>query len=151
MSSISPINHLIPFAGEWAGEETIAQSKWGPGGLATAVISARLDFSNRVLIQDYSAERDGKLWLKAHSIFTFEEQSPAYKLFWFDSLGFTPTQAAPGQCNDETLKFIRMSPRGQTRHTYSLPNNDQYHLTLESSFDEGSTWVLIMEGIYSRI
>jgi len=142
---------LSIFAGEWAGEEAIAPSKWGPGGSAAAIISARLDLNERILIQDYSAERDGKPWLKAHAIFVFEEQSAAYSLFWFDSLGFIPRQAAQGQWDGAEWTFIRESPRGRTRHIYSLKNSDRYRLKLESSFDEGATWTPVMEGNYFRV
>jgi hypothetical protein len=90
MVTISSRNCLSIFRGEWAGEETIAPSKWGAGGMAVAVISARLDVNERTLIQDYSAERDGS------------------------------TQP------------------------------DKYHLTLESSFDGGATWMPVMNGKYPR-
>lgn len=145
-----PINCLSRFAGDWTGEETIAPSKWGDGGTALATISARLDLNERALIQEYSAQRDGKLWIKAHAVFTFEEQNSAYSLFWFDSLGFIPAQPAPGEWDGEALRFIRVSPRGQTRHTYRSIVDGQYRLTLESSFDGGASWVPVMEGTYSR-
>ena len=150
MTSSTPENHLTRLAGTWTGTETIAASKWGPGGMALATLSARADLNGRVLIQDYNAERDGKRWLAAHAVFTFDEPSSTYTLFWFDSLGFTPSQPAAGEWDGETLKFLRISPRGQTRHLYTFPNGDEFALRLESSFDGGSTWNLVMEGRYSR-
>jgi hypothetical protein len=150
MSSNPSPNCLTLFTGDWTGHETIAPSKWGPGGTAIAKLSARLDLNGRTLIQDYSAERDGKRWLAAHAVYVFDESSSAYSLFWFDSLGFVPTQPALGHWNGETLSFVRASPRGQTRHVYTLSDTDAYSLRLESSFDEGSTWSLVMDGIYSR-
>lgn len=151
MVSISSENCLGIFAGKWTGEETIAPSKWGPGGAAVATITAQLTLNEKTLIQDYSADRDGKPWLKAHAIFLFDEQRTTYGLFWFDSLGFVPAQAAPGKRDGHVLSFMRTSPRGQTRHIYSFPNSDQYQLTLESSLDDGATWSLVMEGRYSRV
>jgi hypothetical protein len=150
MSSNPSPNSLSLLAGTWTGVETIAASKWGPGGTAISKSSARLDLNQRVLIQDYSAERDGKHWLAAHAVFVFDEPTSAYGLFWFDSLGFVPGQPAPGQWDGETLSFTRVSPRGQTRHLYTLSAPDTYSLRLESSFDGGSTWNLVMDGIYSR-
>ena len=150
MNEAASISLLGSLAGNWSGEETIAASKWGPGGTAIAKLKARLDLNGRALIQDYSAERDGKPWLAAHAVFVFDEPSAAYSLFWFDSLGFTPSQPAQGQWNGETLSFLRVSPRGQTRHLYTFPTSTQYRLRLESSFDAGSTWNLVMDGNYTR-
>ena len=143
-------NHLTPLVGSWTGTENIAASKWGPGGTAIATLSSRLDLGGRVLIQDYSAERDGKRWLSAHAVFVFDEPTSAYSLFWFDSLGSTPAQPAAGRWNGETLSFLRVSPRGQTRHVYTFLSDDRYALRLESSFDSGATWILVMDGTYSR-
>jgi len=150
MNIPSPGNYLHLLAGQWTGQETIAASKWGPGGTATATISARLDFDGRTLIQDYRAERDGKIWLTAHAVFVFNEATNKYSLFWFDSLGFAPTQPAIGEQDGHTLKFIRVSPRGQTRHIYSFKEPGTYHLKLESSFDDGVTWIHVMDGRYSK-
>lgn len=145
-----PRNLLEQFAGEWAGDEEIAPSKWGEGGIARASISARLDFDGRVLVQDYSAERDGKPWFKSHAVIAFDQQNSALSLHWFDSMGFIPQLPAPGHWNGEALQFIRTSPRGQTRHTYIPSGAGAYELLLESSFDAGATWVPVMTGRYSR-
>jgi uncharacterized protein DUF1579 len=150
MSDNPSTNRLTLLAGNWKGEETIAPSKWGPGGEAVATVSARIDLNQRALIQDYSADRDGKRWLAAHAVFLFDAPSRTYNLFWFDSLGFTPTQPAPGQWTGEGLIFTRASPRGQTRHLYTFADNDGYRLRLESSFDGGASWILVMDGTYSR-
>jgi len=144
-------NRLKLFVGHWTGEETIAASKWGLGGTALAEISSKLDLNDRALIQDYSADRDGKRWLAAHAVFLFDEPTESYNLFWFDSLGFVPAQPAPGKWNGENLSFVRVSPRGQTRHLYTFSSSDRYLLRLESSFDGGVTWALVMEGSYSRV
>ena len=151
MTEAASQNRLTHLAGEWTGDETIAPSQWGEGGKAVARISARMELNQKLLVQDYSAERGGAPWLKAHAVFTFDEQAGAYSLFWFDSLGFVPAQAAPGQWDRQSLRFIRTSPRGQARHTYTFTVPDAYQLKLESSFDGGATWVLVMEGAYSRI
>ncbi|HEU4604253.1 MAG TPA: DUF1579 family protein [Steroidobacteraceae bacterium] len=151
MPNATATNRIALLAGDWTGEETIAASKWGPGGTAVAKISARLALNDRALIQDYSAERDGKHWLAAHAVFVFDEASSAYSLFWFDNLGFAPTQPAPGEWSGETLTFTRTSPRGQTRHLYTFQNGESYSLRLESSFDGGATWIPVMEGTYARV
>jgi hypothetical protein len=151
MSASNASNPLLMLAGEWLGQETIAASQWGAAGQATARISTRGDFDDRVLIHDYQAERDGKPWLKAHAVFAFDGGGDRYQLFWFDSLGYRPSQPAAGHWNGESLIFARTSPRGQTRHAYTPLSGDCYAMKLESSFDGGSTWLPVMEGIYTRI
>lgn len=138
------------FAGEWTGDEEIASSKWGEGGRAAALVSARFDLGGRVLVQDYSAQRDGKTWLKAHAVIAVDEQTSGLGLFWFDSLGFTPGEPAPGQWDGSSLRFVRTSPRGQARHTYKPTGPAAYEFVLESSFDSGASWVLVMKGRYVR-
>ncbi len=150
MITASSIDCLSLFVGEWAGEEIIAPSKWGAGGVASSRISARKGLNHYVLTQDYRAVRDGKPWLEVHAVFTFDEQNATYRLFWFDSLGFVPEIPALGQWDGEKLMFIRTSPRGKTRHTYDQFGDESYRLILESSFDDGKTWSRVMHGSYTR-
>ncbi|MTW13681.1 DUF1579 domain-containing protein [Pseudoduganella eburnea] len=144
-------NLLELFAGDWAGVEEITLSKWGPGGSASASISARLEFGGRVLVQDYSAERDGKQWFKAHAVIAFDQQTSSLSLHWFDSMGFVPASPAPGQWDGEALRFVRTSLRGQTRHTYVFVGAATYELSLESSFDGGASWEPVMKGRYMQL
>lgn len=151
MDSLSATNCLQRLAGEWIGQETLADSKWGIGGVAVATISARLDFNSKFLIQDYAAQRHGKPWMQAHAVFFGPQEADGqYGLFWFDSLGFTPTQPAMGQWDGHSLSFTRVSPRGQTRHEYRFVNDKLYCLKLESSFDNGASWQPVLEGAYQR-
>lgn len=138
------------FAGDWVGEEDIAASKWGAGGRASSLISARLDFDGRVLIQDYSAQRDGKAWFKAHAVIALDQSGPCLSLHWFDSMGFIPGAPASGEWDGKALRFVRSSPRGQARHTYIPSGPESYELILESSFDSGATWTPVMKGRYVK-
>ena len=135
-------------AGEWEGEETLATTRWGEGGEACAHVSARLDLGGRALLMDYREERDGGPALQAHAVFTAGPGHDEYALYWFDSYGFVPAQPAPGHWDGERLVFLRSSPRGQTRHTYTF-RGDAFALTLESSFD-GVRWEPVMQGSYRR-
>lgn len=144
-------SYLELLAGSWTGEEEIAASKWGEGGVAIASVTARLDLGGRVLIQDYSAQRDGKPWFLAHAVIAFDQQTSALSLHWFDSMGFVPAAPAPGERDGRALRFVRASPRGQTRHTYVSIGPASYELILESSFDSGASWLPVMMGRYSRV
>lgn len=151
MSSVMTDNTLARLAGEWRGEETIASTRWGPGGPASAHVSARFDLGRRVLLQDYRQEREDRPSLQVHAVFVAGPEHDQYALYWFDSYGFAPAQPAPGHWDGQRLVFLRSSPRGQTRHVYELPDEDSYRLTLESSFDGGIRWEPVMQGIYRRI
>jgi hypothetical protein len=142
---------LRALAGDWSGLETIAASTWGPGGEARVRASFRIILDGKVLLHDYRVERDGKPWLSAHALFAFDAPSDTCNLFWFDSLGFIPAQPATGSRNGDTFEFIRLSPRGQTRHSYTLRGGDRYFIKLESSFNSGASWALVTEGVYTRI
>jgi hypothetical protein len=143
-------NMLTRLAGEWQGEETIATTRWGQGGVAMGWFSAHMQLNGRVLIQDYREERDGKPSLQVHAVFVAEPEHDQYSLFWFDSYGFVPGTPAPGLWNGERLTFVRSSPRGQTRHVYAFESDEVFTLKLESSFDGGVSWELVMTGRYSR-
>ncbi|EIL95424.1 MULTISPECIES: DUF1579 family protein [Rhodanobacter] len=151
MSTTMTDNALALLAGEWLGEETIATTRWGQGGPASARVSARFDLGHRVLLQDYREERGGQPALQVHAVFAAGPEHDQYGLYWFDSYGFTPTQPALGHWDGRRLVFLRSSSRGQTRHIYESLDEDSYRLTLESSFDGGIHWEPVMQGTYRRI
>lgn len=150
MTSAINLNPLSRLVGDWLGQEEIQSSKWGEGGSASAQVRCREALEGNVFIQEYAAERDGKRWLEAHAIFSFDASTSACSLFWFDSLGFIPEKPAQGSYVAQTLSFVRTSARGQTRHTYVFIADGLYKMRLESSFDRGSTWSLVMKGTYTR-
>lgn len=141
---------LARWAGQWQGEETIASTRWGEGGAATGRFSAKLDLNGRVLVQDYRQERDGKPALQVHAVFVAESEHDQYGMYWFDSYGFVPGTPAPGVWNGDKLTFVRSSPRGRTRHVYVFESEEAFTLKLESSFDGGVSWELVMTGRYLR-
>nr|BAO24107.1 hypothetical protein [uncultured bacterium] len=145
-----PANVLARWVGHWHGEETIATTRWGQGGPATAELITQMELNGRVLVQDYRQERDGKPSLQVHAVFVAEPDHDQYSLYWFDSYGFVPGTPAPGLWNGERLTFVRSSPRGQTRHVYAFDGDDVLTLRLESSFDGGVSWELVMTGRYVR-
>jgi Protein of unknown function (DUF1579) len=145
------INPLLMLVGDWRGHETIEPSKWGPGGTAAATVSCREELGGRAFVQTYAAERDGRPWLQAHAVFTCDPADNGCSLFWFDSLGFVPGQPAPGQWDGEALSFVRSSPRGRTRQMYLPQGDDAYAMRLETSFDDGASWVPVMTGHYIRV
>jgi hypothetical protein len=147
----NPFTDVRALLGQWHGIETIAPSPWGEGGEAQSSCSYALALDGKAVLHDYQAQRDGKPWLGAHAVFCVDASGQAWSLFWFDSLGFVPSQPGIGAPHDDGFEFVRSSPRGRTRHSYRLLDADRYRMTLESSFDDGVSWVPVMHGTYTRV
>ena len=141
---------LAAFAGEWDGEEMVFPSRWTAGGPATSRTVARMDLNGFYLIQDSVQMRDGKQVFATHGLFTYDRDDRTYKLFWYDSLGYTPPSPASGGWVGKTLTLVRGSLRGNARHVYEIINEDSYSLKIQFSPDaEG--WADVLTGVYRRI
>ncbi|MGV7215604.1 DUF1579 family protein [Bradyrhizobium sp. UFLA05-112] len=141
---------LAAFAGEWDGEEMVYPSRWNAGGPATSRTVARMDLNGFYLIQDGVQMRDGKEIFATHGIFTYDRDDRTYKLFWYDSLGYTPPSPASGGWVGKTLTLVRGSLRGNARHVYEIIDDNSYSLKIQFSPDaEG--WADVLTGVYRRI
>ena len=141
---------LAAFAGEWNGEEVVYPSRWVAGGTATSRVVARMDLNGFYLIQDTVQMRDGKEAFATHGLFTYDREDRTYKLFWYDSLGYTPPAPASGGWVGNTLTLVRGSLRGNARHLYEIIDDDSYSMKIQFSPDaEG--WADVLTGIYRRI
>ncbi|MDA9508377.1 hypothetical protein XI09_27800 [Bradyrhizobium sp. CCBAU 11386] len=141
---------LAAFVGEWDGEEVVFPSRWTAGGPATSHVVARMDLNGFYLIQDAIQMRDGKQVFATHGIFTFDRDDRTYKLFWYDSLGYTPPSPASGGWVGKTLTLVRGSLRGNARHVYEIIDDNSYSLKIQFSPDaEG--WADVLTGVYRRI
>ena len=141
---------LAAFAGEWDGEEVVFPSRWTAGGSATSHVVARMDLNGFYLIQDSVQKRDGQQIFATHGIFTYDRDDRTYKLFWYDSLGYTPPSPASGGWVGQTLTLVRGSLRGNARHVYEIIDDNSYSLKIQFSPDaEG--WADVLTGVYRRI
>lgn len=141
---------LAAFAGEWDGEETVFPSRWTAGGPATSRTVARMDLNGFYLIQDSVQMRDGRQVFATHGIFTYDRDDRTYKLFWYDSLGYTPPSPASGGWVGKTLTLVRGSLRGNARQVYEIIDDNSYSLKIQFSPDaEG--WADVLTGVYRRI
>ena len=141
---------LAAFAGEWNGEEMVYPSRWNAGGPATSRTVARMDLNGFYLIQDSVQTRDGKPIFATHGLFTYDREDRTYKLFWYDSLGYTPPSPASGGWVGKTLTLVRGSLRGNARHVYEIIDDNSYSLKIQFSPDaEG--WADVLTGVYRRI
>lgn len=153
LSASSPLAEharLAAFAGEWNGEEMVFPSRWTEGGPATSHTVARMDLNGFYLIQDSVQMRDGKQVFATHGLFTYDRDDRTYKLFWYDSLGYTPPSPASGGWVGKTLTLVRGSLRGNARHVYEIIDDNSYSLKIQFSPDaEG--WADVLTGVYRRI
>jgi hypothetical protein len=141
---------LAALAGEWNGEEMVYPSRWNAGGPATSRTVARMDLNGFYLIQDGVQMRNGKEIFTTHGIFTYDRDDRTYKLFWYDSLGYTPPSPASGGWVGNTLTLVRGSLRGNARHVYEIIDDNSYSLKIQFSPDaEG--WADVLTGVYRRI
>ena len=141
---------LAAFAGEWAGEEMVYPSRWTAGGPATSRVVARIDLNGFYLIQDTVQMRDGNPAFATHGLFTYDRDDRTYKLFWYDSLGYTPPSPASGGWAGNTLTLVRGSLRGNARHVYEIIDDNSYAMKIQFSPDaEG--WADVLTGVYRRI
>ncbi|MBH5369285.1 DUF1579 family protein [Bradyrhizobium glycinis] len=141
---------LAAFAGEWDGEEMVFPSRWTAGGPAASRVVARMDLNGFYLIQDSVQMREGKQVFATHGIFTFDRDDRTYKLFWYDSLGYTPPSPASGGWDGKTLTLVRGSLRGNARHVYEILDDNSYSMKIQFSPDaEG--WADVLTGVYRRI
>src|SRR5947199_8211378 len=115
---------LAAFAGEWDGEEMVFPSRWTAGGPATSHTVARMDLNGFYLIQDSVQMRDGKPIFATHGLFTYDREDRTYKLFWYDSLGYTPPSPASGGWVGKTLTLVRRSLRGKARNVYEISDEN---------------------------
>ena len=140
---------LAVFAGEWNGEEMVYPSRWIAGGPATSRTVARMGLNGFYLIQDTVQTRDGKQSFATHGLFTYDREDRTYKLFWHDSLGYTPPSPASGGWVGNTLTLVRGSLRGNARHVYEIIDDHSYSLKIQFSPDaEG--WADVLTGVYRR-
>ena len=149
-SPLAEHTRLAAFAGEWNGEEMVFPSRWTTGGPATSHVVARMDLNGFYLIQDSVQMRDGKQVFATHGLFTYDRDDRTYKLFWYDSLGYTPPSPASGGWVGNTLTLVRGSLRGNARHVYEIIDENSYSLKIQFSPDaEG--WADVLTGVYRRI
>jgi hypothetical protein len=142
---------LGAFAGTWEGEERVAASAWTKEGTATAQLTAECLFGGFFVEQRYMQMRDGSASFEARNILGFDAADQAYKLYQFDTMGFTPAAPASGEWIDNKLVLTKVSPRGQQRTLFQFENEDCYRMGVTFSPAGSDTWQEVVSGIYRRV
>ena len=143
---------LHRLAGEFAGEETMLPSPWGPGGKATGRYSCRVDIDGMFLLQDYVQEKEGRVSYRGHGVFGYDPQRACVTWYWVDSFGMPPAAPSRGNWDGDTIRFEH-EPQGDQRgrYTYAFQGDDRFTFTIENSHDGGKTWSTFMEAHYERV
>jgi hypothetical protein len=140
---------LHVFAGEWIGDETLADSPWGPGGPARGKSTGRVVCDGFWVANDYEQECGGKVTFRGHGVFGYDAEKEQYVWWWVDSMGMVP-QPVWGTWKGNTLTFLAAAPQGEGRFTYVFDGPDHYTFKIENSFDGGKTWNAFMTSAYRR-
>lgn len=134
---------LTRLAGEWSGEERLAE-----GGTARGHISARVALAGFAVISDYEQEIDDKVAYSGHGIWTVEQRTDECVLHWIDSLGMG-LETFRGMWNGNVLEVVARNPTGYARLTYDLSAPDLLRVRMESS-EDSREWRPMFEGTYRR-
>lgn len=139
---------LALFEGTWEGDEEIAPSPRGPGGLAWGRIVMTREVDGLFLVQDYVEELDARVVFRGHGIIGWDPASKAYSWYWVDSTG-TPGAPVLGRWEGDALVFTRAVPEGEQRFTFRLAGR---RLSFESQArTSGQGWARMMAGTYERV
>lgn len=140
---------LARFAGNWSGEEKLADSPWGPGGPALGRCQMHEAVDGMALVQDYVEEKGGQTVFRGHGVFTIDPATGDVLWWWFDSMGFPPDPPARGRWNGDRLSFEKKTPRGEGRYEF-LFGGDHYDFRIENRFPGQPDFVVFMQGHYRR-
>jgi hypothetical protein len=142
---------LEAFIGSWAGEEHVAASAWTVEGMARGEVLSECLFGGLFIEQHYRQTCDGLVSFEARNIIGFDAADRAYKLYQFDTVGFTPPSPASGQWENDALIFERSSPRGVQRTVYHFANTDCYRMDVSFQPAGGTDWQEVVSGVYRRL
>jgi hypothetical protein len=101
-----------------------------------------------VLVTDYVEERDGKVILEGHGVYTYEAQD-LYRMYWFDTSGPGPDAPIEGRWVGDTLTFERATAKGRVHYVYTL-DGDGYTFRIEHAASGATTFSVLMQGKYRR-
>jgi hypothetical protein len=149
--TVDPKSRLGALIGHWTGTDTIAETRWGPGGETQAECHVQWVLGRTWLAIDQIDRRDGKVVVEAHAMLTWDRDASSYAMLWFDNFGFVPPSCATGEWDDGRLVLVRTSPRGMARHIYDLSIENELATHLENSFDGGTSWSTVAMGRYNRV
>lgn len=140
---------LEKLVGNWSGEERMAPSPWDPqGGTAVGRVTNRVGVDGFVVIQDYEQEQAGKVSLRGHGVFSWDDGRQKYSMIWYDSMGQAPNEFV-GDFENDVLTLTNQSSQGHTRAQFDVSMPGRYVFRMDVSQD-GTQWQNFMEGRYTK-
>lgn len=140
---------LEKLAGSWVGDETMYPSPYDPaGGKAIGRTNSRIGLDGFALIGDYEQERGGMITFRGHSVFTHEEQTGDYVMYWVDSMGM-PGETFRGKLDGDVLSLRSHGPHGHFRLSYDLSSPGVLKSRMEMSQD-GDNWAKFFDSTLTK-
>lgn len=140
------------FVGSWRGKETLFPTPWDPiGGQATGAWEVRAALDGFCVQVDYEEHRQGSPDFCGHGVHGWDAQTEGFLVYWFDNMGAVPAAGSPATLQDNTYRYVTVSPRRQSRFTYIFAP-DQLDFTLEVRADgaDSGGWLRMHHGTYTR-
>lgn len=123
---------------------------WGPERHCENNIEAGYEAGGAVLVVRHCSDWESQPWFRAHLVITQPKQG-ILRAFWFDNFSFVPTGGGAEVAIDSgLLQFTRSSEKASTRHQYRLTPSGHLEVIVESSFDDGETWLPVAQSLLRR-
>lgn len=138
---------LESFAGHWEGEERLfANDQNGEGGPAMGRSLARMALNDLALIVDYEREREGRVILRGHGIYTYDEDAGLYLMYWCDTNDGNARRYT-GSFEGNSLVLTHQTSRHTSRLTHISDEPGRMRTLLETGKD--NRFSPFYEGLYS--
>ena len=137
---------LIALLGNWSGTEQLTPLD-GPVTTARAMLVAKLDVADRVVLMDYRQVAAGGAEYSGHGVFTEDRDSPDICWWFFDSTGSAPTTAR-GRRSGNGLVLVADGDQ-RIEHRFAVDGDELSYAILVS--DNNQAAVSILNGRYRRI
>lgn len=139
-------DELIALLGNWSGTEQLTPLD-GPVTTARAMLVAKLDVADRVVLMDYRQVAAGGAEYSGHGVFTEDRDSSDICWWFFDSTGSAPT-IARGRRSGNGLVLVADGGK-RVEHRFAVDGDELSYAILVSDDDQRA--VSILNGRYRRI
>ena len=139
-------DELLALLGNWSGTEQLTPVD-GPVTTARAMIVAKLDVADRVVLLDYRQVAAGGAEYSGHGVFTQDPESRDICWWFFDSTGSVPT-VARGRRSGIGLLLVADDGR-RVEHRFAVEGDELSYAILVS--DDNKAAVSVLNGHYRRI
>ena len=130
------LSFLIP---AHSGTQLIAASAWGPASSAGTSSAGSVDVAGSLVQHRHTSRREDGSVFDVINVFIRDPESDDVLLYAFDTLGFPPDPPARGRWEGRDLVFLRTSPRGSARTTFT-PDAAGYRWSKQFRVSDDDPW-----------